>query len=259
MNSLCLGVNIFESPQWSKCKDGLLNYKNRIGLYCLQHSDDKIDNYGLNRVNCIKTRAKDFIPGSNSLKPVIYEMFDALANTGHDYFVFTNSDIIISEEAIDWMLNQSRFDSACFSRVDLEPENRRNFSDCPPYGFDLFYIKSSWWKRNRIDFLNLPNTYAEPCWDLAYATNLHILSFCYFHNKIPLIYHIPHHGRWSINTIEGSFSQNIFNKTILINLWNDYFANNVLRRNYINKRITSEIIAREINVERRIFGRASEL
>lgn len=255
MNKVALGINIFNTPQLQKCKENLLKLKSKMDLYCLQNSKDQINDSGFRRINCIRTIAKDIVPGSVSKKPLIYEMMDGLSDTGRDYFLFMNSDIILSEEAIDWILNQKKYTSACFSRVDFEPVERRNFESCAPYGFDVFLIKSSWWKEHRTEFLNIPNIYAEPCWDLAYATTLHIKSSCYFHNKIPLTYHICHKGRWSIDTPEGGYNQNKFNGTILIHLWNEYFVNTVLSRKYVNGTIDSDRIKVELEVEKRVFGR----
>jgi len=255
MNSVALGVNIFETPQWTRCKENLLPFKSKMSFYCLQHQEDKVNSNGFERLNCIQKRAKNFIQLSNSTKPLVYELLDGLASVGKDYFVFMNSDIILSETAVEWMLNQNQYETACFSRVNIDPENQRNFEVWAPYGFDVFFIRTSWWKSNREKFLSLPNTYAEPCWDLAYAATLHLNSSCYYHNKIPIIYHIGHEGRWNVETLEGSYSQNIFVGLSVFKVWYDYFGKTVLSRKYVNGEISSDRINEELAIEKKVFGR----
>ncbi len=211
MNSLAIGVNIFECPQWNECKNNLLSIKPRVSLCCVQFCDDIVDSTGFWRCDCLKTRAKNIIPGSVSEKPIIYEMFDGLASAGLDYFLFINCDIIVSEKAIDWMLNQDEYHSACFFRTK--------------HGVDGFYINTMWWKLNRTKFFDLPNVYAEPAWDAAYAAKLKAESKCFFHNKEYLISHIKHEQRWQRKTLEGDWCTKKFYKSGLNPIWRSICQN----------------------------------
>jgi hypothetical protein len=228
--------------------------KPRFKLCCVQFSENEVDSTRLKCLDYLYKMARDVVPGSVSKKPLIWDIFDVLSDEGFDYFFFMNCDIILSEEAIDWMLNQKEYDSACFSRVDAGPESRKNFATCKPFGFDGFYVKSSWWKEHRLEFLDISNIYAEPYWDNAYAVQFHLKSKCYFHNKIPLMYHIGHPRRWCKESLEGKWNQDRFYGTGLQKIWKEYLSKTVHSRAYINGKMTKEMIEREDEVEKKHYA-----
>lgn len=254
MNSLLIAVNIFQSKQWDKCKSWTQGLKPRFMFCCVQFESDSVDSSSMVRLDYLNKSAKDIVPGSTSHKPLIYEMFDGLANMGADYFMFMNCDILLSEEAVTWMTEQTEYESACFSRVDAGPESRKNFATCKPYGFDGFYVKSSWWKEHRSDFLDISNIYAEPYWDNAYAVQLHLKSRCYFHNKIPLMYHVGHPRRWCRTSPEGQWNHDRFVTSGLAKVWKEYLSRTVHSRSYINSKMTREMIEKEDEVEKNLYS-----
>lgn len=129
-------------------------------------------------------------------KPVVGEMFQVLGEEavkrGHRYFAFSNSDILVCQEAIDLMLSGG-LESYIFSRVEFDGRTGENL-EVLIYGADCFAVEASWWARNRVPFR--PYVVGEPCWDNVYAAQLLCHSRSVLFNRGSFIRHERHDIIW---------------------------------------------------------------
>lgn len=261
IKTLSIGINAFKNDSsLDSCVKRLVEISMRfrsVRLFFLQFKQDVIrTSRYFERIDCLNTRACDVIPLSKSKKPLISEMVTGLASTCSDDIFLVNSDIIVDFDAISWVLTQEDFDSSSFSRGEIIDGKRFGFSQGPtPLGFDAISINSNWWTKNSRHFSDIPNVYAEPYWDVAYAIMLKLRGRSYLHNKNALIYHLFHEKRWSLETTEGAFSIKLFES---IPLMKDIYADlgkMVTSRKYgLDGRMSEEDIAKEILREDEIFS-----
>lgn len=125
-------------------------------------------------------------------KPVMVDLFDALAREAsaraRPYFCFTNTDIVISQPAIDWIRDGGK-DAYMFSR--------RNFdgtSGAPTTiefaGYDVYAIRPDWWFRHRHRFR--PYIAGEGIWDEVYTTIIMCHAGAAIENRLSLVRHEAH-------------------------------------------------------------------
>src|SRR4029079_5095672 len=107
--------------------------------------------------------------GGRRRKPIVSEMFDALAEAarerGDRYFVFLNADIEVSEIALQ-RVRAGGLDGYAFCRVDLAPGSRERVRVLL-YRLAFFACAPAWWRRERGRFR--PYIAGEPLWDNVYA------------------------------------------------------------------------------------------
>jgi hypothetical protein len=129
-------------------------------------------------------------------KPIVSEMFTYLAAAAIQrdlrYFVFTNSDIIFTPEALDRILEADR-DSCVFSRTDVDPGTG---ADQQPliFGADVFAVDARWWLTHHSKFR--PYVVGENAWDNVYAAQLLCWSAGRLLNREPLVRHEAHPIVW---------------------------------------------------------------
>ena len=102
-------------------------------------------------------------------KPVAREVFDVLADLaaqgGHRYFLFFNSDIVVTQAAVDRVLREGR-DAYAFSRLDAGGPDAAA-PTIMTYGLDAFAVDVGWWRANRRRFR--PYILGEALWDNVYG------------------------------------------------------------------------------------------
>ena len=129
-------------------------------------------------------------------KPVVTEIFNALAaraaELGLLHFAFVNSDILVSQEAVDAV-------SACgaraliFSRFDFDGADGRELGSML-WGTDLFVVETRWWLANARRFR--PYILGEPVWDNVYTSKLLCHAGAVLYNREPFIRHEAHPAAW---------------------------------------------------------------
>ena len=136
-------------------------------------------------------------------KPIVSEMFDALAEAARDagcrYFAYINNDIEVTSVAVERILTGGR-PAYAFSRVDLEPETRAELG-VQLFGLDAFAIDVEWWARARRRFR--PYIVGEPCWDNVYAALICAHGRGEVVYEQPGIFHEQHPQAWN----DGPFAE----------------------------------------------------
>jgi hypothetical protein len=129
------------------------------------------------------------------VKPIASEAFDALADVaaaeGARYFVYFNSDIIVSPAAVAIVTAGQRTGYA-FSRMDVDPSGvdlQVVLSGC-----DAFAIEVAWWRAHRRRFR--PYILGEACWDNVYAAVLMCHGGGWIVNRAAAIRHDAHATAW---------------------------------------------------------------
>lgn len=238
---IALGTNIFNSyHRQDMCIQSLLRlkqlYPDMIDLYNIQpiNNPQVVDNF--QTLPILKQTAKDVVTGSTCEKPLIKEMLNSLSNlNGYDYFIFTNSDIIISNRFIKLILDNKDKDSFCGSRLTIE--DIQTLDETPKLvqyqvaGFDTFAFKTNWWRLNENKFPEY--IFGHPCWDVHYATLCKRLGTSMFVNKWPAaIFHIQHEIAWSKMSPERQYNENLLFKTYRHDsyMWHNYLFSVLLKR-----------------------------
>ena len=125
-------------------------------------------------------------------KPVMVDLFDALAREASarelPYFCSTNTDILISQPAIDW-IRQAGKDAYIFSRQNFDgPTGAPTTIEFA--GYDVYAIRPAWWFDHRHRF----RTYiaGEGIWDEVYTTIIMCHADAAIENRLALVRHEAH-------------------------------------------------------------------
>jgi len=134
----------------------------------LQWPDDVVDRDGLRTVATLRHDSRTVTKCQGPRKPITTDVLDALAAVakaeGHDYFCYLNSDIVVTQAAVD-LIASGRKDTYAFSRLDLDADGRP--VGMLLYGVDMVAFKVAWWEAHRRRFR--PYILGEPLWDNVYA------------------------------------------------------------------------------------------
>lgn len=180
-------------------------------------------------------------------KPVVSEIFNALAARAAElrlpYFAFVNSDILVSQEAVDAAC-AGRARAHVFSRFDFDAADGRDLG-AVPWGTDLFVVEARWWLTNARRFRAY--ILGEPVWDNVYTSKLLCHAGAVLHNRAPLIRHEAHPAAWR----QSPYAQYV---RLLAALDAPYFS---LWVEYINRlqrlRAAGVVEAEEMALQRDVF------
>jgi hypothetical protein len=149
---------------------------------------------GLRRLDVLGRASTDIDP-SGPRKPIVSEIFDRLAAEasarGSEYICFTNADIIVSQQAVDWILDGGT-DGCLLSREDFDGATGAA-TGMQLGGIDTMAIRTRWWTRNRWRFR--PYIVGETVWDNVYAAILMGHGNGAIENRRPFIRHEMHDAR----------------------------------------------------------------
>jgi hypothetical protein len=102
-------------------------------------------------------------------KPITTDVMRALADLaergGHQYFMLTNADIMVTQAAIT-LIEQTRKEVYAFSRLDIDKDTGRELEPTLS-GLDAFAFDVRWWRANQRRFR--PYIIGEACWDTVYV------------------------------------------------------------------------------------------
>jgi hypothetical protein len=178
---------------------------NIIDVQFEDESKDFVNHYDLDVKFNLTRSSLDVVPNATKNKklPFVNDLFKISCDYAEDYFVFTNSDVIVNANLIRYILNNSPACFAC-SRLDIQPIN--NLSELKENiklvrweiaGFDTFVFKKSWF----LQYQHLFNDYllGRPEFDHIYAG----IMKCYgdntpFGNQYPPFCFHVHHGLDSV-------------------------------------------------------------
>ena len=147
---------------------------------------------GLPTLPVLRGTSNDIAGRSGPTKPIMSEMFDALAahaaSRNLASFCFTNADIIFSQDAVEWMLSAPR-DAFVLSRQDFDGRTGTP-ATMEVAGTDVFAISTRWWAANRTRFR--PYIAGEGGWDNVYTAVLLCHGDAVLENRRPLVRHEIH-------------------------------------------------------------------
>lgn len=197
-----------------------------LSFFDIQFRDEKetFNNvYGLDVTFSLKRSSLDIIDDAEKKLPLVNDLFCVAADLAEDYFIFTNSDVIINKNLIEYIIKNKPECFAC-SRLDIED----NFTDLSELkekikpvrweiaGFDTFIFRKEWF----LKYKHLFNDYflGKPEFDHVYAA----IMKCFGDNTPfgnhypPFCFHI-HHGMNSvlIDSPESRFNRKTMNSNPL--------------------------------------------
>ena len=162
----------------------------------LQFTDEAYRPEGFETRAVLRLDSQRVTGGGRLRKPIVSEMFDALAaaavERGDRYFAYLNADIEVAPAAVARITGGGR-DAYAFCRVDLAPGTRET-RDVLLVGLDLFAADAGWWRRERHRFR--PYIAGEALWDNVYAAVMASHGRAEIVDDDPGIYHEQHAPGW---------------------------------------------------------------
>lgn len=155
--------------------------------------------------HAVLTRSSQDVIKCDKRLPFVNDILNVLASGDHNYFIYVNSDVILTKSIIKRVFNEQPDCFAC-SRVDIQPVSSFQHvidKQVKPIryeiaGFDAFVFKTEWFRANRHMF----NDYfvGQPCWDQVYATIMRVFGGSHFGNQFPpCCFHVKHDPTWQLN------------------------------------------------------------
>ena len=223
------------------CKEKNTN----INLFLLKSVNDDISYKDFTTLNIVQ----------NTKYPLVNKLFDSLASTECDVFLFLNNDIIVNTTLFK-LLNDS-YETYAASRAHLYEltslNNTLNIESYSVHGFDLFGFKKSWWLINQKLF---PDMYlGRSYWDTVYFTKCATSSNINIINKLPpVIFHIEHQSTAAHeNDVCTKHNEEIAKNYPDMNKWWYYVYNVLLKRQTINNIKWWQPLHNELQLEKTIF------
>lgn len=284
---ISIGINGYKDYKQLKkreqlCIDSLCKLKNKIpniNLYNICFTDENIvyDNFvTLNTLtqksnNIIReyyskegreneySLYKEQIENNTKELPIIKEIFDVLANTDCDYFIFLNNDIILSDRIFKEITTE--YECYTVSRVNIN--EIKNLNEIPElleycvHGFDAFIIKKQTWFDIRNNFENF--ILGRFYWDTFTATLLNLFCKCKNLNKLPPVcFHVEHPNVSAQDTIENKFCEQLFKGKDIINyMWFNYVYNVLFKRQSAGQCKWYHPLQDEEKIEKHYFNQIS--
>ena len=230
---ITIGTNYFNTnDRQTRAQECLRELKRRhseISLYDVQFMDDfsgLIDDF--KTLPVLTRSSRDVTDGKKKL-PFVNDIFNVLSETDADYFVFTNSDILITEPLITKILSEQIKATPC-NRLDIYPLKSLT-SEIIPYrweigGFDTFVFNNNWYKANKHHFEDF--LMGSVWFDHHYAGIMKKLTNDPLQNTFPpSILHEMHNKNWSFDDVESKFNAKQYENSKykhLSKVWDDYFA-----------------------------------
>lgn len=140
-----------------------------VVLVNVQWSDESCDYEGFQTLAALRRDSRSIAGSDGPRKPIVSDVFDALAaaavSHGSRYFMFVNSDIIVTQAAIDAVARGGR-QTYAFSRADFDRETATS-ARILTSGIDGFAFDVDWWRAERDRFR--PYILGEWFYDCVFA------------------------------------------------------------------------------------------
>jgi hypothetical protein len=196
MKKILLTTNTFSSykrQDLSIEKMSLLKNKNQnVECALIQYKNEKVP-YNKLKILDVLDRGSHTTLGTKKSLPYIKDLFDASAEASEEIFVFSNSDITLSQKLIDY-INNNEIEALGVSRIDiLEVDNLSQPSQIirmEPAGFDTWIVNKSWWFKHRHLFPDM--LLGRPEFDVAYTAIMDLNSINVHESTEYLTYHYMH-------------------------------------------------------------------
>ena len=231
---IAIGINIFGSyKRQDQCISVLKKIKSKytdIDLYNITFENENNTDLDFTHLPLLKKKAKDLIKESTSDKPLSKDFFDILSQQECDYFLFLNSDILLTEKVIKLIL-KAEHETYSFSRHDCY--TIESLDKIIPFrieiaGFDAWAVKKEWWLKNNHNFCDY--IYAEHLWDVSFALEMYNKSNSFIGNKEVYICHEKHELKWNEKSPEAIYNSMIWDKTPYAINWHEFIFSNLIKR-----------------------------
>lgn len=186
-------------------------FPDTVDLYNLQFSDEKdtfINPYPDIDPKFVLSNSKETVKGASKKLPFMNEMFNMACKIDCDYFIITNSDVIIMPLLLEVINNTKDLQALACSRLDIEHIDsfqRILAQQVKPVrweiaGFDTFVFNKTWAQKNHKLF-QTEYLMGKPLYDVVWAGYMKI----YGGNQPlgngypPYCFHL-HHGTDSVLT-----------------------------------------------------------
>ncbi len=198
--------------------------------------------------SCGVTRAK------GRVKPITTDVFDALAaiatRDGHRYFLFVNSDIVVTPAAVE-LIERGGRQGYALGRMDVEADGRER--GVLLSGLDGFAFDVRWWQANRWRFR--PYIIGEAIWDDVYAAIMMCHGDGLIANRRGEIRHAAHPMAWG-KTLFADYNGYLSAlDSRYFSLWVEYYTRLVEARGREASEEEERAIARDVFVWRRSIRR----
>jgi hypothetical protein len=199
--SVLLGVNAFPATGEGgrRQAEALATWRGLTGARPanLQWADEVYEVDGFETLPVLGADSRTVSGRAGRRLPVLDEAFDRLADAaqaaGHAWFAYANSDISLTQGAVDRILAAEGAGMA-FSRMDYDAATGQEL-EMVTAGIDLFAVRVEWWRANRRRFRGYIG--GEPVWDNVYAAILLRHAGAVLVNREPLLRHERHPaGDW---------------------------------------------------------------
>ena len=154
MSSVILGVNIYDAPgaTGERQARALASIAKLEGVQVVNlqfHDEAPLPTPPGCETRCILRQDSVRVTGrKGARKPIVTEMLRVLGRIaderGAPYIAIANSDIIVTQEAIDWML-RARMETYAISRQDFDGSSGESLG-IQIRGVDFFAFASAWWR-----------------------------------------------------------------------------------------------------------------
>lgn len=140
----------------------------------------------------LKRSSKSILNTKKEL-PFIKDLFDLSCDLAEEYFIYSNSDIILSQKFINFV-NTKDIEAFGVSRIDVKEVNSLNEATYPtrmePAGFDTWVVSKKWWSQHRHLFPDM--LIGRPLFDVIFTVLMLFNSKNIHMSRDYLIYHIRH-------------------------------------------------------------------
>jgi hypothetical protein len=262
---IIISINNFKkeenlNPREKMCIDSLHKLKKlypHIKLVNLTFEDEQFATLtGFENIHCLKQIPKNI---TQKKIPFVNEIFDNLASTDADYFIFINNDILVSNRFIKAILENPNYDCFPASKLHFTKLDSIDDLECLPdslsvHGFDGFGIKCNWWKQNKQHFK--PILLSRAYWDTYFYCKCQLYGNSLTLNKPPaVLFHLDHSSTSMEQDSGNSYNEQIFiqDPDNLVQRWFSYVQNILLKRSSYNNIKWYVPFDNEIEIEKKYF------
>lgn len=233
---ILIGTNTYNKHERQDlCIESLKRLKDRCSDVdiCLVQDQNDIVHYDDITIFKELKRDSSSILDTNKKLPFVNDIFDVLAENAQDYFVFCNSDIILSQQLINY-IRYNDIEALGISRIEIPPIRSLIESFSPirmePAGFDCWVVSKQWWLEYRHMFKDY--LLGRPFFDVHYTMLMLLHSKNTYISNQHLIYHIIHKSPAFAEDVSYCFNKEQTYKFYSENekIWGDCCNNTFLKR-----------------------------
>jgi hypothetical protein len=218
---------------FKKLKDKNTN----VDICLIQEPDDVVYYYDISVIRKLKRNSSSILNTDKKL-PFVNDIFDVLCEHSKDYFVFCNSDIILSQQLINHIILND-IEALGISRIEIPPIRSLIETFTPirmePSGFDCWVVSKNWWLKHRHLFKDY--LLGRPYFDVHYTLLMLLNSNNIYISNQYLIYHIMHKSPAFVEDVCSLFNkkQTFDHYANNDKLWGDFCNNTFFKRRDLGK------------------------